>query len=256
MSVTGAKPKEIIRKVLDIIGDMPESHVERLVSAWDSGVIVTKYNIGEITSVSGQKARRLMNLVADPDIDQRILHAVFASGLESRRLYSRKADRIEIVWTGPRSISAGVRSTKPVIEEMLESARAGEKVTIIGYRITSNAKSIVSYLNSCLERGVDVDIIVDKSRENWDEIRKCFSEKRLTRPRIYTRKGTESEYYKVHAKVIMVHDRQVLVSSANLTELGTEVNFEMGLRVHGPTVKKMAALVAKMINDEYFSEAG
>lgn len=249
-----ASPKEITEKVFGLISDMAESHLEKLVSAWDSGTIVTKYNISEITSVSGQNAHRLMKLVADPNIDQKILHATMVTGLEAKRLFSRNDNRIEIVWTGPRSISAGIRSTKPVIEEMLRSTQPGEKVIIIGYRITSNAKSIINDLNSCLSKGIDIDIIVDKSKNNKHEMQKCFSEKGLTRPRIYTRKDKESQYYKVHAKVIIIHDRQMLVSSANLTELGTEVNFEIGLLVSGPIVKKMIALVTKMIDDEYFSE--
>ena len=54
--------------------------------------------------------------------------------------------------------------------------------------------------------------------------------------------------------MIIVSDREMLVSSANLTELGTEVNFELGLRVRGPSVKKMLTLVRQMIAEEYFAE--
>ena len=254
--MTGVRLKEIAENVVDIIDTTPESQIEKLVSAWGSGTSVTKYNVAEISSSSGQKAHRLMRLVADPDVDHKILHAMFSAGLDAKRVFSRNADRIEIVWTGPRSISAGIRSTKPVMEEMLESARPGEKVTIIGYRITSGAESIIDCLNSCLKRGVGIDIIMDKNRYNEDEVKRCFPGKGPAHPRIYTRKDAEDGYYKVHAKVIAVHDRQMLVSSANLTELGTEVNFEIGLLASGPIVKKMIDVVEKMIDDKYFSEIG
>ena len=46
----------------------------------------------------------------------------------------------------------------------------------------------------------------------------------------------------------------MLVSSANLTHLGTLVNFELGLWVKGPSVNKMSVLIKKMIEDEYFIE--
>lgn len=246
------KTKELAEKVLGIINDIPDIHIEKLVSAWNSGTTVTKYNLEEITGISGQKSRQLMLLVADPAIDHAILKAMFVTGLEAKSKVSGTRNEIEIVWTGPSRINAGVRSTKPVIEEMLKSAKQGEKVTIIDYRITSNAESIVEELNSCLREGVKVDLIVDKSRVNKDELRKCFAEKSLTRPTIYTRKDEESKFYKVHAKVIIIQDRQMLVSSANLTELGTEVNFEIGLLVSGPIVKKMTALIANMIEEEYF----
>ena len=246
------KTKKLAEKILGIIHDIPDIHIEKLVSAWDSGITVTKYNLEEITGISGQKARQLMLLVADPALDQTILMAMFVTGLETKSCVSESTNEIEIVWTGPGRINAGVRNTKPVIEEMLKSAKQGEKVTIIDYRITSNAESIVNELNSCLKDGVQVDLIVDKSRVNKGELRKCFAEKSLTKPMIYTRKDTESKFYKVHAKVIIIQDREMLVSSANLTELGTEVNFEIGLLVRGPIVKKMMALITNMIEEEYF----
>lgn len=246
------KIKELAEKVLGIIRDVPDANIEKLVSAWDSGITVTKYNLEEITGISGQKNLQLTLLVADPAIDQTVLKAMFVTGLEAKSRTSESTNEMEIVWTGPGRINAGVRSTKPVIEEMLKSAKQGEKVTIIDYRITSNAKSIVEELNSCLKDGVKVDLIVDKSRVNKGELRKCFAEKSLTKPTIYTRKDKESAFYKVHAKVIIIQDREMLVSSANLTELGTEVNFEIGLLVRGPIVKKMMVLIAKMIEEEYF----
>ena len=246
------KTKDLAEKVLGIIQDMPDEAIEKLLSAWDSSERITKYNLEEITGISGEKINRLIQLVANPSLNQDLINAMFVTGLEAKSRIADSTNEIEIVWTGPSKINAGVRSTKPVIEEMLKSAKQGEKVTIIDYRITSNAASIVDELNSCLKDGVKIDLIVDKSRVNEDELRKCFAEKSLTRPTIYTRKDKESKYYKVHAKVIIIQDREMLVSSANLTELGTEVNFEMGLLVRGPIVKKMMLLITKMIEDEYF----
>ena len=237
---------------MGIIQDLPKASIQKLVSAWESETEVTKYNLEEITGISGPKIRQLMLLVTDSSIDHSVLNAMFVTGLVAKSHTSENTNDMEIVWTGPGKISAGVRSTKPVIEEMLKSAKQGETVTIIDYRITSNAESIIDELNTCLESGVHVDLIVDKSHVNETELRKCFTEKSLTKPTIYTRKDKESKFYKVHAKVIIIHDRQMLVSSANLTELGTEVNFEIGLLVSGPIVKNMMALITKMIEEEYF----
>ena len=244
--------KELAGKVLTIIQDIPDNSVEKLVAAWNSGITVTKYNLEDIMGISGQKIYRTSILIADSAIDHEVLKAMFVTGLEAKFRESENKNEIEIVWTGPSKINAGVRNTKPVIEEMLKSAEQGEKITIMGYRITSKAESIVEQLNSCLKKGVKVDLIVDKSLVNKRELRKCFTENSLTKPTIYTRKDEESKFYKVHAKVIIIQDRLMLVSSANLTELGTEVNFEIGLLVSGPIVKKMMSLMAKMINEKYF----
>ena len=247
--------KDVAKKVLEIIQDMPEEALEKLVSAWDSGENITKHNLERITGITGEKARRLYMLIGDPEVKQDLVNAMIVTGLEAKSKFAASNDDVEIVWTGPSKISVGVRNTKPVIEEMLKSAVPGERVTIIDYVITSNAESIVDQMKSCLADGVDIDLIVDKSSANERHLKKCFAEKSLVRPTIYERKGDEGGWYKVHAKVIIIGDRQMLVSSANLTELGTEVNFELGLLVRGPTVKKMLALVRKMIADEYFVEA-
>ena len=250
--MTPAQSKELAAKVLEMIRDIPDSCAEKLIAAWDSGITVTKYNLEGITGVSGEKARRLSLLVADPAVDPIVLKTMFVTGLQAESRASGSRNEAEIVWTGPARINAGVRNTRPVIEEMLKSARRGDKITIIDYRITSNATSIVGAINSCLRRGVEVDLIVDKSRVNKNELRKCFAETSLTKPTIYTRNDGESRFYKVHAKVVIIHNRQMLVSSANLTALGTEVNFEIGLLVSGPIVKKMTSLIAKMVDEEYF----
>ena len=249
------KKKDIATKVLKIIQDMPEEALEKLVSSWDSGEKITKYNLERITGISGEKIRRLNMLIEDPEVKQDMVNAMIVTGLEAKSKFAASNDDVEIVWTGPSKISVVVRNTKPVIEEMLKSAVPGERITIIDYVITSNAESIVDQMKSCLADGVDIDLIVDKSSANERHLKKCFAEKSLARPTIYERKGDEGGWYKVHAKVIIIGDRQMLVSSANLTALGTEVNFELGLLVRGPTVKKMLALVRKMIADEYFVEA-
>ena len=250
-----SKKKDIAKKVLKIIQDMPEEALEKLVSYWDSGEKITKYNLERITGITGEKARRLYMLIGDPEVKQDLVNAMIVTGLEAKSKFAASNDDVEIVWTGPSKISVGVRNTKPVIEEMLKSAVPGERVTIIDYVITSNAESIVDQMKSCLAGGVEIDLIVDKSSANERQLKKCFAEKNLVRPTIYERKEDEGRWYKVHAKVIIIGDRQMLVSSANLTALGTEVNFELGLLVRGPTVKKMLALVRKMIADEYFVEA-
>ena len=206
------KKKDVAKKVLKIIQDMPEEALEKLVSSWDSGEKITKYNLEGITGISGEKIRRLNMLIGDPEVKQDLVNAMIVTGLEAKSKFAASNDDVEIVWTGPSKISVEVRNTKPVIEEMLKSAVPGEKVTIIDYVITSNAESIVDQMKSCLADGVEIDLIVDKNSANERQLKKCFAEKGLTRPTIYTRKGEESEYYKVHAKVIIISDREMLIS--------------------------------------------
>ena len=148
-----------------------------------------------------------------------------------------------------------MRSTLPVVEEMLDSVVPGERVTIANYRITARANSIISRMNTLLEKGTHIDLIVDRDRQNRRELQKCFG-KSLRQPTVYTRRESEHESYKIHAKVIITGERRMLLGSANLTGLGTEVNFELGLLVTGPVVRKTYHLMQNMIRDGYFVRTG
>ena len=138
------KKKDIAKKVLKIIQDMPEEALEKLVSSWDSGEEIHKHNLERITGISGEKIRRLDMLIGDPEVNHDLVNAMIVTGLEAKSKFAASNDDVEIVWTGPSKISVGVRNTKPVIEEMLKSAVPGERITIIDYVITSNAEILRS----------------------------------------------------------------------------------------------------------------
>ena len=249
------KTESLAGKILDLVRDLPSSSVENILKAWDSGEKITKYNAEQITAISGNVLHRLVMLISNPDMDDKIFYSMLVAGMEAKSRHDKNSNDLEIVWTGPNKISTGIRNTKPVIEYMLKSASIDEKIILVDYMITCNAESIVHELKSCLNEGVNVDLIIDNNSQNRKHLRKCFAEKSLTHPRIFIRKGKESDYYKVHAKMVIIGKRQMLLTSANLTELGTEVNFEMGLLVRGPLVNDMVLLIEKMIDDKYFEEA-
>lgn len=254
MTWDGRLVGETAEDVLDAIRGMPHDSLERLLNAWSDDRKAMKNSLEETAGLSGEATAPLRRLVADPAVNTDMLGAMLAAGLKARSNAPDSGDRVEIVWTGPSRISLGIRNTRPVIEEMLRSATPEETVTVVGYQITGNAKSVIDGLNKCLRSGTKIDIIMDKSRANRREIARCFAPRGLTRPTIYTRMGKEPQLYKVHAKVIMIGDRQMLVSSANLTGLGTEVNFEIGLLASGPVVKSMHRMIRRMIDDGYFAK--
>ncbi|ABK78245.1 conserved hypothetical protein [Cenarchaeum symbiosum A] len=213
---------------------------------------MTRYNIGEVAGIYGDKAERLVRIISDPMIDDELVYSVLTAWNSTKTLALAESSGTEIIWTGPSSTSSGTRNTEPVIVELLKSAKRGERVLIVGYRITHGAASIIQELNSCLKTGILVDLVVDSSSVNDRELSKCFPKGKLMRPTIYARKEKDYGKYKMHAKVIVVGRREMLVGSANLTGLGTEVNFELGLLVRGPAAGRMADLIDGMIKEEYF----
>ena len=216
---------------------------------------VTAHSLEEAVGISGSKADLVRRLLADKTLDRRALAGMLTVGAEVQSRTRKRADSAELVWTGPGKIGEGVRNTLPVIEEMLDSVVPGERVTVIDYMITARASSVISRINALLEGGTRVDFIVDRNRQNRREMQKCFGDS-LRQPDVYTRRESEHESYKIHAKVIMIGERRMLLGSANLTGLGTEVNFELGLQVTGPVVRKTYRLIRDMIRDGYFVRTG
>lgn len=246
------KTQLLAREVLDIIYELPDKIVEKIILAWEDGTKIDKFKLKKITGASGQKIDRLSWLLEQQG-DHGMLSHMFAIGLLAKSKSISKKNDMEIVWTGPSlNTEMDVGNTKQVIERMLKSAN--DKVTIVDYRITSKAESIVEELNKCLKEGVDIELIVDNHKANERELRKCFSEISLARPKIFIRKEKESKYFKMHAKVIIIDDVQMLIGSANLTKLGTEDNFELGVLINGPIVRTMLKLLKMMIADKYFEE--
>ena len=242
----------LAEEVLGIVHDLPDSAIKKMILSWENGETIDIYNIASITGISGQKADRLGRLL-EGKFDQKIISSMFAAGLLAKSKGMERENELELVWTGPSlNTDMSIRNTKPVIEGMLQDANS--KVTIVDYRITSNAESIVKELNKCLKKGIDVDLIIDDDKANHREIWKCFSSIGLKKPRIFYHRKKEPRFYKVHAKVLIIDDVKMLIGSANLTELGTEVNFELGVMISGPIVKTTLKLLKDMIADEYFEE--
>lgn len=241
-------------RIINLVNDIPEQAIKNLINAIESGEEITKFNMEQITGISGTKKDEINSIVFDPNLDRDKLNGMLDICMRTRKKLIQE-DKIELVWTGPNKIGMGLRNTKPVMIELLNSATPSEQVIIVDYRITSNAEEIVSTLKSCLEEGVEIIMILNNDKENARELRKCFTEKNFLKPKIFSRSSKEDiGFYKIHAKVLIVGDK-MLLGSANMTELGTEVNFEIGLLVEGPTVKKMKQIIKKLIDDEYFTEA-
>ena len=163
--------ESLAREILEIIHELPDTIIQKMLSAWGRDEKIDRYNIEEITGISGTKLGRITTLLEEQK-DHGTASAMFAAGLIAKSRYERQSDEVEIVWTGPQKIGTDVKRTEPTINQLLRSAK--KKVTIIDYRITSGAKEIIEQLNTCLDDGVEIDLIVDDDEKNRAHIRNVF----------------------------------------------------------------------------------
>jgi len=143
------------------------------------------------------------------------------------------------------------RSTYAVMQEMLERAR--ENILLVDYRITDKGDTI-SKLSHCIEKVKEMDLIIDDDEKNINMSTIDDAFRGMKKPTVYVHKKKEKAHYKVHAKILIVDKKEILITSANLTYYGLSQNFEMGIRIRGDPAKNAYDLIRKMIENKYFEE--
>ena len=150
----------------------------------------------------------------------------------------------ELVWTGPTETATAVRATRVVVDEML--ATASRTVLFVAYAVwigdEGDTARIVARLAALRRDGVAVTFILDAGYlHGWSiaQIKRRWPAN-TPRPRLFSWADERDEIAKMHAKVLLVDDRDLLSTSANLTGHGLAANLEFGLRVRGTPAAQAA----------------
>ena len=230
---------------------LPTHALEKLIALLQDGTDLDVFNVPRLLGVSETKAEPILHLLASGRLDRTNVLILLRAMTALRENMSRSAAEVEMCWTGPPSLEVMEKSTDSVMQDMI--GRAREEILIVGYRITDSGETIRRLSESM--RYVDhITMIIDndKQRVNLTSIDNAF--RGITRPRIYTHKKREKEFYKVHAKVLIIDQMEMLLTSANMTHYGLTQNFEMGVRIRGRPAKDARSLIMQMIDRKYFEE--
>lgn len=134
------------------------------------------------------------------------------------------------VASGEMWIGYGVRSFHSTIHELISESKEHLVMTVY---ILSN-KDIVNDLEDALQRGIGVDIYIYEHNLNikGEAIRRM---RELEDKYSYLNiRMVENEM--LHAKVLVADGSRVIAGSANLTQSGMIVNYELGFLVNNPTI--------------------
>lgn len=169
----------------------------------------------------------------------------------------------ELVWTGPNVGHPTARRTQPVLNELLEWA--SRRVTIVGYSLFLGGAltaDLMERLGELSTRGVTIEFIVDRRYSGWSgesgeghsvrEIQKYWPKGRR-RPRIYSWASPDGDSAKLHAKVVIVDGRDLLVTSANLSGAGLADNLELGVRIRGDVAADCADHFEGLVRSGFFA---
>lgn len=158
--------------------------------------------------------------------------------------YQRRdgAEQVESVWSGPSTHAVPVRATAQALVQLIEQAR--QDLLLMTYSARPHAP-VVDALCAARARGVRVRVVVETLQGaggalagvepaaaflevpevqlwHWPVAKRCDPRSRM------------------HAKIAVADRAVLLVSSANLTQSGTEANLEAGLLVRGGNAPRRA----------------
>jgi phosphatidylserine/phosphatidylglycerophosphate/cardiolipin synthase-like enzyme len=167
---------------------------------------------------------------------------------------SASTETVEIAWTGPSSYSVPVRRTVSILLQMISHA---ESQLIIVSFAAYKVPAVLQALDQAASRGVEVWLVLESAADSAGALefdaKAAFRELEgralfLTWP-AEQRVSPGGLYGALHAKAVIVDEKQALVTSANLTGNALEANMELGLLVAGGQVPaRLAAHFAELVN--------
>ena len=171
--------------------------------------------------------------------------ALEAAVHQDRRL--RAEVQLGLVWTGPSSVSSGLRQTGQVLYDLIDSAKTSVLVVAFAaYRVPK----LVHALRRAVERHVRVIVVLEDREESGGKVTVSAAQalRMLDLPavEVYTwplhrrPRNERGEHGSLHTKFVVVDGERFFPSSANLTEFAMTLNAELGVLISGGDAPKQA----------------
>ncbi|RPH63486.1 MAG: hypothetical protein EHM81_00140 [Chloroflexi bacterium] len=154
--------------------------------------------------------------------------------------HQREKQKVELIWTGPKSNHVSLRRTDQALIELINEAQ--KRILIVSFAVYK-ARNILSALEKAAHRGVEIKIILESPEVSEGKIAystiRALGASLREKSRIfiwpYAKRGTtpEGKIGSLHAKIGVADGDHLYLSSANLTDYAMNINMEMGVFVHG-----------------------
>lgn len=213
------------------VGALGDAHVRALADAYRAA--------GPYSSAHAAKTKQAVPAPHHGELDRlnrswateaHLAGGAIAVALESVQSARRMADVpvVEVVVTGPDSPAAPVRLTSEVVRQLID--KATRRVTLVSYA-AYQMPSVITALDAAVARGVAVSLIL----ESAEKLEGGGGAHAYARFRTYhwpvDRRDPPDA--KLHAKVVIIDGRDVLLTSANMTNAAYDKNIELGVLCRG-----------------------
>ncbi|MBN8236418.1 hypothetical protein JF544_14210 [Halobacillus kuroshimensis] len=166
---------------------------------------------------------------SDQNIGLQELILLLKSSKVSTEYQMKSHPSIHPVWTGPDVEGYISHKTYETVKVMLENAKA--EIFIVGYAFSFYDSSVLDLLKEVEKaalRGCRINIIVNKDENS---IRQIYSNWKIDKHNlnVYKWDGEITKHSSLHAKLIMVDQLRLLITSANFSLHGFYKNVETGV---------------------------
>jgi phosphatidylserine/phosphatidylglycerophosphate/cardiolipin synthase-like enzyme len=227
-------PGELAERLAELASDMPEAIVGAFVSSL-GGRTDPKVALDQIpSSQTRQRMSTVIRLAHEAGFNAKSIGLALQAAFFANQ-QCRNSQSIELVWTGPSPPQTHLRRTDQALLEVIRNAES--EVWIVSFA-AYGVQSILKALISAMDRGVVVSLVLESAEESdgkltFDQIVNLQNSLNH-RARVFVwpaemRQSNNGRSGTLHAKCAVVDGRQLLVSSANLTEAALQVNIELGV---------------------------
>lgn len=247
-----------------ILTNVPKEKVIKLQTCLDNGQINKNsdvYDFDEHLNFLTEEIR-LVRQLFDLYDDGKILSLLLEFGKESHQLRNKLETMSTLVWTSPL-IDENAPQTFNTMLEMIRGCQ--RTVTIVGYAIWGDAKDIdpnapqmkiiFEELAKLIQSKKNVELFFDKD-DNFEKLKnnvKKMWTSGVPLPKIFGFQKQE-KYSSLHAKMLLIDDSNILITSANMTGRAITRNVELGIRTKGIVAKNARNLINRLVNAGYFKE--
>ena len=139
------------------------------------------------------------------------------------------------------------------METMLQKSE--KSITLTGYFVSDYFKEMIDLIIKKSQQGIYVRLYLSDYEKHKDYLKRLMDlRSKYLRVFDYQKKDDDS-MAALHAKTIVVDEKNLLISSANLSYHGMEGNVEMGIRLESEDkAKQVENLLKEMVSMKIFKE--
>lgn len=164
----------------------------------------------------------------------------------------KEAEKAELAITAPISFKLKARKINEVITNMIQDSQ--KSITLTGYSVSDYFSDMIDLIISKSQQGIYVRLYLNDYEKHKTNLKRLM-DLRTKHLRVFDYQKQDDEMAALHAKTIVVDEKELLVSSANLSYHGMQGNVEMGIRlVSEDKAKQVESLLKEMVGMKVFKE--